>query len=130
MINLHNVVRGAINSINPDQSVILKINTGTIHKPGGIQEPSFDEITAIAQVQPVKSSEIQFIANYQSGAKYKNFYFNGNVNGINRRKLTGGDIIIWNGFEWYVDAEEEDWDTVGWTKVRAIQQLPVQNGEP
>lgn len=126
MINLHNIVRGAINSINPDQSVILKINKGSVHQPGGILEPEFEEIETIAQVQPIKSSEIQFINNYVAGATYNNFYFNGSVNGINRRKLTGGDIIVYNGFEWYVDSQEEDWDTVGWSKVRAVQQLPKE----
>lgn len=126
MINLHNIVRGAINSINPDQSVILKINKGAVHQPGGILEPEFEEIETIAQVQPIKSSEIQFINNYVAGATYKNFYFNGSVSGINRRKLTGGDIIVYNGFEWYVDSQEEDWDIVGWSKVRAVQQLPKE----
>lgn len=132
MINLHNVVRGVINSINPDQQVTIKLNMGATHKPGGILEPTFEEVQDIAQIQPVKSSEIQFINNYNSSSTYRNFYFNRNLHGVNRRRLTGGDIIIWDGFEWFIDSNEEDWQTVGWSKVRGVQQLPVpeENGDP
>ena len=123
MMNLHNIVRPAITAINPDQQITIKVNKGNQHFAGGIVEPIFEEISTTAQVQPVPSSEIQFIDNYVSSNTYRNFYLNGEFSGLNRRKGTGGDIITWNGFDWYIDSEPEPWNTVGWTKVRGVQQL-------
>lgn len=128
-VNLHRVVRSAINSINTDQDVVIKLNKGVEHQPGGLQVPVWEEVEDKAQVQPIKSSEIKFINNYNSSSTYRNFYFDRTIHGINRRRLTGGDIIVWDGFEWFVDSNEEDWQTVGWSKVRAIQQLPKDEEE-
>lgn len=123
MMNLHNIVRPIINSINPDQQITIKINKGNQHFPGGIVEPIWEETTAVAQVQPVTSNEIQFIDNYVSSNTYKNFYLNGDYSGLNRRTETGGDIIVYGGHDWYIDSEPEAWNTVGWTKVRGVQQI-------
>lgn len=126
-MNLHNIVRQAINAVNPDQPVTIKINKGFSHLPGGIQKPIWEEIQATAQVQPVASYEIQFIENYVSSSNYRNFYINGTFMGLNRRSDTGGDVIVWNGFDWYIDSSPEPWgNTAGWTKVRAVQQLPSE----
>lgn len=127
-MNLHTLVRAAINVVNEDQPIIIKINKGNQHIPGGLQRSIWEEINTTAQVQPVSSYEIQFIENYVSSSNYRNFYINGNFMGLNRRTESGGDCIIWNGFEWFIDSSPEPWgDTAGWTKVRAIQQLPSED---
>lgn len=128
MVNLHNLVRSAISSINPDQTVQIKKFIRQEHQPGGIDIPVYsDPITVVAQAQPVASDEIQHINNYVSSSKYENLWITGNWQGLNRRSETGGDIIIWNGHNWYIDDVAEDWDpTAGWTKVRCVQQLPEE----
>lgn len=126
MMNLHSIVRGAINAVNPDQEVTIKVNKGNQHFPGGIVKPVWEETTAKAQVQPVSSYEIQFIDNYVASSVYKNFYLFGSYPGLSRRSETGGDIIRWNGFDWYIDSVLAEWNTVGWTKVRGVQQLPEE----
>ena len=68
--------------------------------------PVYDEVEDIAQIQPIKSSEIQFINNYNSSSTYKNVYFNRNHSGLNRRRLKGSDVIIWQGYQWNVDSAE------------------------
>ena len=123
MMNLHNIVRPAITAINPDQPVTIKVNQGNQHFSGGIVEPLWETISAMAQVQPVLSNEIQFIDNYVSSSEYRNFYLNGAYSGLNRRSTTGGDIITWDGKDYFVDSEPEPWNTVGWTKVRGVRQL-------
>ncbi len=128
-MNLHQIVRGAINAVNPDQDVIIKVNKGNQHFPGGIVKPIWEEVNAKAQVQPVSSYEIQFIDNYVSSSVYKNFYLFGAFPGLSRRSETGGDIIRWNGFDWFIDSVPEEWNTVGWTKVRGVQQLPGDDND-
>lgn len=124
MMNLHNIVRRAINSVNPDQPVIVRLCTGQNHKPGGIKEAVYSDIPAIAQIQPVPSNEIQFIDNYVSSSEYRNFYLNGDFSGLSRRSETGGDLIIWRGKTYFIDSEPEPWSaTVGWTKVRGVREL-------
>ena len=123
MMNLHNIVRPAITAINPDQPVTIKVNQGNEHFAGGIVKAKWQTISTTAQIQPVPSSEIQFIDNYVASNTYRNFYLNGEFSGLNRRSETGGDIIQWNGYDWYIDSEPEPWNTAGWTKVRGVQQL-------
>ena len=128
-MNLHQIVRGIINSINPDQQVIILKCTGFEHTRGGITTPVYERIRTTAQVQPVSSNDLKFENNYYSSSAYRNFYLNGVYNGLNRRDKTGGDKILWDGKTWFIDSNAEPWNTAGWTKVRGVQELEEDEEE-
>ena len=44
-------------------------------------------------------------------------YIQGNVEGINRVRGKGGDLLTFNGETWLVVVVLETWDTPGWCKV-------------
>lgn len=128
-INLHNLVRGVITMVHDDQKVTVYINRGYQHFAGGIVKPIWEEVEAIAQVQPVSSNEIKFIDNYVESSTYRTFYLNGDFTGLNRRTETGGDKIWWNGHFWYVASNPEPWEIAGWTCLHCVQQLEEDESE-
>lgn len=128
-MNLHNIVRTAISAINPDQQIIVKVFSG-VDNSGTWAQLTYTETTAIAQVQPMSSDDIQFVNNFNSSSQYKAMYIKGDWRGLNRVTESGGDLIIWDNKVWYVVSVPEGWDaTAGWTKVLVVAQLDeVSNG--
>ncbi|MBO7714401.1 MAG: hypothetical protein J6S85_12570 [Methanobrevibacter sp.] len=121
-MNLHNIVRKAISSVNPDQEITVKVFSG-VDNTGTYAVLTYTETTAIAQVQPMNSEDIQFINNFNSSSIYKAMYIQGNWSGLNRVTENGGDLIKWNDKVWYVVSVPEGWDaTAGWTKVLVVAQ--------
>ena len=122
-MNLHNIVRKAITSVNPDQEIKIKVYNG-LDNSGTYAVVSYTETTAIAQVQPMQSEDIQFINNFNSSSLYKNMYINGDWSGLNRVDENGGDLIEWDNRVWYVTSVPEGWNaTAGWTKVIVCSQV-------
>lgn len=123
-MNLHAIVRSAINAVNPDQTVIVRVSTGYTVDDSGLQVPTYQETEAIAQIQPVSDQDLQHLEKMNISGKSRAFYFDGRVDGLLRTAQTGGALIIWNGQTWYVTRAEESWsDTAGWTKCVATLQL-------
>ena len=121
-MNLHNIVRKAINSVNPDQLINIKVFSG-VDNSGTYAVLSYTETSAIAQIQPLNSEDIQFINNFNSSSLYKTMYINGDWSGLNRVTESGGDLIEWDNKVWYVSSVPEGWnETAGWTKVIVVAQ--------
>ena len=121
-MNLHNIVRAAITSVNPDQTINIKVFSG-VDNSGTYAVLSYTETSAIAQIQPLNSEDIQFINNFNSSSLYKTMYINGDWSGLNRVTESGGDLIEWDNKVWYVSSVPEGWNkTAGWTKVIVVAQ--------
>lgn len=121
-MNLHNIVRVAINSINPDQNIVVKVFDG-VDNTGTWAKVTYKTENAVAQVQPMNSEDIQFINNFNSSSIYKAMYIKGNWSGLNRVTESGGDLIEWDNKIWYVVSVPEGWNaTAGWTKVLVVAQ--------
>lgn len=122
-MNLHQLVRRAISSINPDQTVTIKKFIG-YDNSGVYAIPSYEEVQTTAQIQPIRSSDIQHINNFNTSSVYKNMYLNGDWNGLNRAVGSGGDLVVWNNQTWYVVAVDENFSpTAGWTKITVCLQI-------
>lgn len=128
-MNLHNVVRRAINAINPDQNIVVKVFSG-VDNSGTWAQVIYTSQNAVAQVQPMNSEDIQFINNFNSSSLYKAMYIYGDWSGLNRVEENGGDLIEWDNKIWYVVSVPEGWNpTAGWTKVLVVAQIDeVNNG--
>ncbi len=122
MLTLHALVRGAITSVNPDQSVIILQSDG-FDVADYEQRPKWKEAVSVkAQCQPVADKTIQLLNQQRQNSIWWDFYLEGDWNSLMRSKEKSGDLLYWNGFEWQVDQVLEAWaPTVGWTKLRCIQ---------
>lgn len=121
-MNLHDIVRGAITSVNPDQTVMLLQASGQTvdqYKQKATYSPA---VSVQAQVQPVSDKTLQWLNQSRENSIWRDAYLYGPVRGIERSTVLGGDFLYFEGYEWEVDQVLEAWNaTAGWTKVRVIQ---------
>lgn len=123
-LNVRGIVRAGINTINPDIPIVILQSGGFTVLPGGIQSPAYlQAVSAIAQIQPIPSEELQHIANFNASSVYYDLYIDGDFHGLNRADEKGGDLIYFDGFEWLVISRTEAFSlSSNWTKVRVVQQ--------
>jgi hypothetical protein len=134
-MNLHGIVRGAISAVNPDRAITWQVSTGNTVGASGKQSPSYAAPVTIprAQIQPVSGDALQFVNNLQQQGVYRSVYAYGDIEGIVRPELKGGDLLnfamVLGGTvrPWLVVHVVETWtpDAAGWCHVVvALQETP------
>lgn len=80
----------------------------------------------MAQVQPLTYKDLMQLDGLNQGGDRKGLYTNGDLNGVIRVQVKGGDLIdLPDGTRWLVNQQLEGWAvTAGWTKVA----MTLQNG--
>lgn len=74
-------------------------------------------VKILAQVQPLSNRDLQQIEGLNLGGDKKAVYVTGNVEGVIRVRLKGGDLLdMPDGSVWLVNQTLESFDTAGWTK--------------
>ena len=123
-MNLHSIVRGAICAVNPDVTVIIRRSNGFIEDEAGQQIPQYlPTVSVTAQIQPINSEERRSVERLNQSRIYRNAYLDGDWTGLKRSTEQGGDLVYWDGYEWWIDDVPEAWDpTAGWTCIRIVQQ--------
>ncbi|HHD2937370.1 hypothetical protein ASV01_11670 [Enterobacter kobei] len=101
-MNLHQIVRGAITTVNPDVPGVLKVNSGFTTAPGGKREQSYTDVDVIVQMQSLSSTDLKQVDAINVQGILQSAYLNGNFNGINRPEQQGGDMLIVDGKTWLV----------------------------
>lgn len=91
-LNLHAIVRGAIEAVNDDVDGTVYVNTGRTNTRG-ILRPTFAPVVARLQVQAQKHDPIQQERSLAYSNGYLTMYAYGNFADIERPKGTGGDVI-------------------------------------
>jgi len=132
-LNLHAAVRGAIQSVNPDVAATWLVSTGSTVDGSYKQAPAYAAGVPIrAQVQPVAGDDLKQIDYLNMQGVLRTVYAFGDVEGIVRPDLKGGDLLqfVFGGVVrvWKVVHVLETWtpDTVGWCSVIvALQEDPV-----
>lgn len=128
-LNLHGIVRGAINSVNPDVTGTWRQSTGAATAADGTRTPSFTNFAGVKlQVQAATGDDLEHIDFMNQQGVYRKVYAFGDIEGIVRPDLKGGDILqfVYNGAtrDWLVVHVLETWapDTTGWCCVLAVLQ--------
>lgn len=130
-LNLHGVVRGVINVVNPDQYGQWLASTGYTLDAAGKPASTFAApATVPMQVQALTGSELRHpdFLNVQ-GVK-RAVYLYGNVQGLVRIDAKGGDLLLFpqvlggDIYTWRVVVVLETWTptTPGWCKVGVVLQ--------
>lgn len=133
--NLRGLVRGAINSVNPDIAAQYLMNTGPTVAAGGKQTATFAAPVAVQiQAQPTSSGDIQRYDFLSGQGVFRAVWMFGVTQAIVRSMQRGGDLLKFPDFPgaadstWLVKIADEQWSPDGsWCKVICVQQLDPAN---
>ena len=127
-INLHHVVRTAITTVHPDETILWYQNKGATNI-GGILKPSYAEpISLVAQVQSESDASLMHAnrADMNTETIKVYLYWDAQTNPLNLDRFTakGGDIFKRaDGTFWLVTALTDNFADVGWVSCRAVRQV-------
>ncbi|MGF6806289.1 hypothetical protein OKW30_001415 [Paraburkholderia sp. Clong3] len=93
-MNLHNIVSGAIGTINPFVEVTLKRSTGYATAADGKRTPDYSESGETVQVQALSAAELQQLDGLNIQGVLRKAYLNGDWRGVYRRDNQGGDLFV------------------------------------
>lgn len=119
-MNLHHIVRGAIQTVNPDTPGAVYVSTG--HSTYmGITRPQFAAVPARLQVQAASHESLHHLDGLQSAKAISIIYAYGNFNTVNRPSGSGGDLVRVGDDWWAIQNVLEWWP--GWCSFSVTQQL-------
>lgn len=126
-MNLHQIVRNAIGSINPETSITIKkfvsyeVNdTGIVTNSYSNYDPDLGQTVSIktkAQIQPVSGEKLEHLYNYNSSNTYVKMFVNGEEHGLSEALNTNGDIVIFDNKVWKIVEVVGLWKNSGWNEV-------------
>lgn len=136
--NLHGLVRGAINSVNPDIRGQWLVSTGTIVDDAGGSTPQYATAVPVKlQVQAVRGGDLRKYEFLQAQGVYRAVYMYLNPDAINRELQKGADLLTFPQYPrgpavtWLVSAVDEPWTagngTLAWARVIVTLQLDPNN---
>jgi len=130
-MNLHGVVRGAINTVNPDRFALFFASQGAASNADFSQTPSYAPPARVqVQVQPLGRDELKHVERLNLQGVFRTVFLYGNPQGIIRVNSQGGDLLKFSSFQgqptqtWKVVYVEGPWDVNdgGWTKLIVVLQ--------
>lgn len=131
-LNLHGIVRGAINAVNSDIAITYLASLGNTVRAGGKQVPSFAlPVLLSGQVQPIPQAKLEHYSFVNAQGIYRRVYVFGQQNAIDRIAQLGGDLLkfaeVPGGVQrtWLIEACEEQWP--GWCNLVVTLQLDPAN---
>ena len=127
-INLHHVVRTAITTVHPDETILWYQNKGATNI-SGILKPSYAKpLSLVAQVQSESDASLMHAnrADMNTETIKVYLYWDTQTNPLNLDRFTakGGDIFKRaDGTYWLVTALTDNFADVGWVSCRAVRQV-------
>ncbi len=122
-MNLHAIVSGAINSVNPFVLCTLKRSDGTYTTtPAGERIPNYVVTPNVStQLQELTQEDLKQLDGLNLQGSLRAIYMNGTVAGTVRATQKGGDLVITpDGLTWLCVKVLEQWPD--WVKVAAMLQ--------
>ena len=127
-MNLHQIVSGAIGTVNRHETVSIYRCNGTTNT-NGIVSVSYTKADITAQVQAPTAADLRLFDNLADARHVKKFYINAPAYTINRHFETAGDIIKRaDGTYWLIDMIRDDFSPEGWLCVIATLQHEPPEG--
>ena len=121
-MNIHEIIRNAINNVNPMQPVkVLKFKGYSVDEYG-INTKTYEEVNTIARIQPINSFKLQHINNFNSSNVYKKAFLNGFQYGLNMALDTNGDMLEFDGKRWLIIEAPQTWSYTGWNELTLCLQ--------
>ena len=121
-MNLHGIVRGAINAVNPDIPIVILRSTGSTENASGRTIPTYaDPQSARGQKQPVTGRDIERFNQQNIQGVTCKMYVYGNIEALIRQDEKGGDLIKFEGQTYLVASVMERWPD--WCCVALTMQI-------
>ena len=128
-VNLHNVVRGVITFIHPDEDCILYQANGQVNNKGVITPIYLEPQEIKANIQPLDTQALKHLERVNDTKASEQIFVYSNldmpVSGIQRMPiLRSGDFIKrQDGTYWLITSVIEDWSWDGWANAGITQQI-------
>jgi hypothetical protein len=127
-MNLHDVVAGAIGSVNPHETVTIWRCTG-VSVTKGVVSPVYAPLTRRAQIQQPSPSDLQQNERVARAQHSLKAWINVPADTVNRNAQTAEDIIERDdGSYWLIVGICEAYERAGWISVLAVEQLEPSEG--
>lgn len=98
-MNLHGIVRGPIQAVNPDIVATVKVSKGYTTDGPGNRSPAYTTFTGVRiQVQPLSSGDLAHIDFLNIQGELRKIYMYGNTQGVVRPSQQGGDLLTFAQF--------------------------------
>ncbi|TAL90907.1 MAG: hypothetical protein EPN62_00795 [Candidimonas sp.] len=120
-MNLHQIVSGAIGSVNPFIPIIVQQSTGYTQDANFHRVPTYNNIPTTGQVQALTGKDLRQLEALNVQGVNEAVYLNGNFEGVFRVLGKGGDLLIFNGYTYLVMAVLERWSD--WCKLAVVMQM-------
>lgn len=130
-MNLHGIVRGAINSVNADRPALYLKSTGNTVNADFSQAPRYAAgVPVRVQIQPLDKEGLRHVEKLNMTGVFRTIFMFGNTQGIVRVQVKGGDLIQFAPFQgeavqnWKVVEPDGPWNVEngGWTKIIVVLQ--------
>lgn len=121
-MNLHRIVKPAINRVNPFIPAIVRRYSDEVMGPGRKLVPQYapDEQITI-QFQPLTRGDLQHVDGLNIQGLFKSIHVNGSFYSVNRTMDKGGDLFIVDGKTWLVIEPLELWPD--WSRLLVCLQV-------
>lgn len=120
-INMHDLVRDAIQTVNPDVDGAVYVSTGATTWRG-VRTPTFAQLpTQRLQVQAMSHTELYHLNGLNYAGGMSKLYAYGNLSGVLRPTGNGGDLVRL-GDEWWAIQHVLEW-WPGWCCVAITRQV-------
>ena len=122
-MNLHEVVAGAIGSVNRHEMVTLWRCTG-VYNAKGIVTPSYTKTAVRAQIQRPSAADLELNERVARAKQSIKAWINAPADTINRVDQSAGDIIQRaDGTYWLIVGIKESYAPEGWLSVLCVEQV-------
>lgn len=118
-MNLHQIVSGAIGTVNPFIDVTVRLYTGSTTDRFGKPVQSYNDEQISGQLQPLSWKDLQQLDGLNITGVQKKFYVNGFFSATSRITQNGGDLLIIDDRTWLIKTVLEWWPD--WCSI-AIQE--------
>ena len=127
-MNLHEIVAGAIGSVNRHEMITLWRCTG-VSNVKGVITPAYEKSTVRAQIQRPNAADLELNERVAKAEQSIKVWLNSPADTINRVDQSAGDIIQRaDGTYWLIVAISESYAGEGWLSVLAVEQVEPPKG--
>jgi hypothetical protein len=124
-LNLHQIAAPYVSKVNPWVIGQWQQSTGSQQNASGKRAPNYAAPVSVQiQAQALSWKDLAQIQGLNLQGVRLAMYISGNIQGVSRPDVKGGDLItLPDGTGWLVAIVLENWsETAGWTKVGVTQQ--------
>ena len=113
-MNLHNVIRGVITSVNADEPITFYTNVGQENVKGKVTQV-YEASDRFAQIQAPTASDVRLFEKLADASHKIKAYIYSPATTINRVKATAGDMLQRaDGTYWLIVGTIDDFSKEGW----------------